>query len=74
MRNLASSPFLHSGYSRGSLGDDIALLRLSQPVYLNDKVGTVCLSPYMRETYDNCYVTGWGKTHVDVHLGKILTL
>ncbi|KAJ8322121.1 hypothetical protein KUTeg_000592 [Tegillarca granosa] len=70
-RNLSSSPFLHRDYTSFRYGNDIALLRLSQPVNINDKVRTVCLSPYLRETYDNCYVTGWGKTHVDIHIGNV---
>ncbi|KAL2081958.1 hypothetical protein ACEWY4_021776 [Coilia grayii] len=45
-------------------GKDIALLKLSKPAILNDKVLPVCLpeKDYIVPGNTECYVTGWGET------------
>jgi len=51
--------FSHPSYSSRSMEYDIALVKLSTPVDLNNCVGTVCLptSDVLEET---CWITGWG--------------
>uniref|UniRef100_UPI00398F39A6 plasminogen n=1 Tax=Pristiophorus japonicus TaxID=55135 RepID=UPI00398F39A6 len=43
---------------------DIALLKLSRPAHLSDKVSLVCLPEkgYILSSGTECYVTGWGET------------
>ncbi|XP_025238160.1 apolipoprotein(a)-like [Theropithecus gelada] len=45
-------------------GADIALLKLSRPAIITDKVIPACLpSPnYVITTWTECYITGWGET------------
>ena len=45
--------------------DDIALIHLSTPAQLNDRVNTLCM-PDAQETfgsYSLCYTAGWGYTY-----------
>ncbi|XP_067900721.1 plasminogen [Heterodontus francisci] len=44
--------------------NDIALLKLSRPAVLNDKVSLACLPEkgYILSSGSECYVTGWGET------------
>ncbi|XP_066553558.1 plasminogen [Amia ocellicauda] len=48
----------------GPSGKDIALLKLTSPAILNDKVLPVCLpeKDYIVPSETECYVTGWGET------------
>ncbi|XP_026582245.1 chymotrypsin-like elastase family member 3A, partial [Pseudonaja textilis] len=43
-------------------GNDIALIKLSRPAVLNDKVQPACLPPRgeVLPNHQPCYVTGWG--------------
>lgn len=45
-------------------GKDIALLKLSRPAILNDKVMAACLpeKDYIVPSHTDCHVTGWGET------------
>jgi len=49
-------------YSRMTLGDDIALLKLKTPIVFNQWVQPVCLPFKPVAIGTECYVTGWGKT------------
>ncbi|XP_039223677.1 proproteinase E-like [Crotalus tigris] len=55
---------VHPGWNPNciSCGDDIALVKLSRPAVLNDKVKLACLPPRgdVPPNYDPCYITGWG--------------
>ncbi|KAK3727162.1 hypothetical protein QZH41_015177, partial [Actinostola sp. cb2023] len=61
-----SKIIVHQGYVGGAYKDhDIALLKLSKPAILGQKVNTVCL-PTQNEVVQKgakCYVTGWGKMY-----------
>uniref|UniRef100_A0A4W3H005 Plasminogen n=1 Tax=Callorhinchus milii TaxID=7868 RepID=A0A4W3H005_CALMI len=48
----------------GPDNSDIALVRLSRPAILNDKVSVVCLpeKDYIVPSGTGCFVTGWGET------------
>ncbi len=52
--------FAHEGFSYAHMKNDIALLKLSTPVKLSDKVNTVCLPAQGSRIPDgyNCYITG----------------
>ncbi|XP_052085911.1 MAM and LDL-receptor class A domain-containing protein 2-like [Mytilus californianus] len=39
---------------------DIAIVRLSQPAIYNNYVRPACLATEVKESFENCYVTGWG--------------
>ncbi|XP_041106427.1 plasminogen-like isoform X2 [Polyodon spathula] len=48
----------------GPTGTDIALIKLTSPALLNDKVQPACLpeKDYIVPSGTECYVTGWGET------------
>nr|XP_054750651.1 venom serine protease Bi-VSP-like [Lytechinus pictus] len=53
----------HPDFIRGSRGDDIAVLRLLDPIpEFNDYVRPICLATVENEinNYKTCYVAGWG--------------
>jgi len=53
---------LHPLYSQVTNSYDFALVRLSEPVTVNDCVGTVCLPSVGEEVSPGtkCWITGWG--------------
>ncbi|XP_061423844.1 LOW QUALITY PROTEIN: chymotrypsin-like elastase family member 2A [Lethenteron reissneri] len=56
---------VHSGWNGNNVqgGNDIALIRLAQPVALSDKIQAACLPPaglVLPHDYP-CYITGWGR-------------
>ncbi|XP_020616819.1 elastase-1-like isoform X2 [Orbicella faveolata] len=59
-----SSVCFHEGFSMQHLRNDIAVLTLSNPVALSDRVNTVCLPQGRQQvlTGTKCYITGWGRT------------
>merc|ERR1712226_1127203 len=62
----------HSKYSSYMLNNDIALLKLSQPVKLNKFVQPACLPTQDPAVGSKCYITGWGKTHHPGHMTDVL--
>ncbi|KAK2880788.1 hypothetical protein Q8A67_018056 [Cirrhinus molitorella] len=61
---LVSKVITHPLYSRATLNNDIALLKLSSPVTLTPRISPVCLAPttFTIQTGTRCFTTGWGKT------------
>ncbi|KAI8426802.1 hypothetical protein MSG28_014485 [Choristoneura fumiferana] len=58
-----SEYYLHSGFKNNSLHNDMALLRLSVPVTLDEHIGLLCL-PDQGENFESgreCVANGWGK-------------
>jgi secreted trypsin-like serine protease len=53
---------IHEKYNSVSQKDDIALLRLSQPIQYTDNIEPVCLPPSDLSDPDNLKVVGWGRT------------
>ena len=61
---------MHENYSSRRIFNDIALIRLSRPVYLNPGVGVICLpdvNPFVEPIDENldgkfAIVMGWGRT------------
>ncbi|CAK6979537.1 proproteinase E-like [Scomber scombrus] len=45
------------------IGNDIAMMKLSSPVVMNDKVQAACVPPSgeVSPHNDPCYITGWGR-------------
>ncbi|XP_038051942.1 uncharacterized protein LOC119724798 isoform X2 [Patiria miniata] len=58
--------YSHPGYNTKILNNDIALLKLTRPVEMNDNVRPVCLdlqtNEDIMEKYTKCYTAGWGNT------------
>ncbi|XP_070812102.1 proproteinase E-like [Pituophis catenifer annectens] len=59
--------FMHPSWNPNCItcGDDIALIKLSRPAILNDKVQLACLPPRgeVLPNYHPCYITGWGRLY-----------
>ncbi|XP_011932472.1 PREDICTED: chymotrypsin-like elastase family member 2A [Cercocebus atys] len=57
-----------------SNGYDIALVKLTNPVCLTDKIQLACLPPAGTILPNNypCYVTGWGYLHTNGHAACVL--
>ncbi|EDO47203.1 predicted protein [Nematostella vectensis] len=53
----------HKEFSMGHLRNDVTLLRLSAPVQLSDKIGTICLPAHgdRAPAGGHCYISGWGR-------------
>ncbi|EDO37084.1 predicted protein [Nematostella vectensis] len=53
----------HPTYNSPQLSNDIALIELSSPVPLSDRVNPVCLPPQGHQVSvgSKCFITGWGK-------------
>lgn len=56
---------IHRSYNREETDYDIALLKLAQPVTLNEFVNTICLNDQQSRFSDDkkCLITGWGRIH-----------
>lgn len=55
--------YLHSGFNNDNLHNDIALLRLSEPLELVEHINVICM-PGQDEDFDaykGCIANGWGK-------------
>ena len=59
----AETYFVHPDYDYHVV-NDIALIRLSEPVTFNDYVRPICLATSSNETsdYSRCWIAGWGTT------------
>uniref|UniRef100_A0A670ZQB1 Peptidase S1 domain-containing protein n=1 Tax=Pseudonaja textilis TaxID=8673 RepID=A0A670ZQB1_PSETE len=68
--------FVHPGWNPNCIacGDDIALIKLSRPAVLNDKVQPACLPPRgeVLPNYAPCYITGWGTLYTGGPMPDIL--
>ncbi|ESO83964.1 hypothetical protein LOTGIDRAFT_184009 [Lottia gigantea] len=51
---------IHPQYNSHTSYNDIALLRLKQPVNMTSRISTICLPTQPQRIGQNCYVTGWG--------------
>ncbi|XP_074647650.1 plasminogen-like [Tubulanus polymorphus] len=58
-----SKIIIHRRYRSPTSGHDIALIKLSRPAQLNDRVSLICLPTAPPKPGKMCYVTGWGLTH-----------
>jgi len=60
--------YIHESYSASSLANDGAILRLTRPVELSDKVGLICIAEKNGPAHghlDPVMATGWGSTTGD---------
>ncbi|VDI15470.1 Hypothetical predicted protein, partial [Mytilus galloprovincialis] len=62
----------HPDYTGRSTGwkSDVAILRLSQAAYFNDNVRPACLATEIHESFENCYITGWGYKEDVAHVSS----
>jgi len=61
---LASKVIVHPDYNKGTkINNDIALLKLSQRAPLTDHISLGCLPKSSYKVGQECYATGWGRTH-----------
>ena len=54
---------LHEKYNPRTADNDIALMRLSQPVKLSKHIAPACLASKALPQDTFCYSVGWGATH-----------
>jgi len=59
----AARIFVHEQYSTQSLANDIAIIRLCQPVTLNDYVNVACLPGPDPQESESVTVIGWGSIY-----------
>ncbi|KAI9579324.1 hypothetical protein GQX74_004796 [Glossina fuscipes] len=59
-----SKVYVHPNFNKNNLQNDVAILKLVNPVSLVTKstVGTVCLPTIPLKQGQRCYVAGWGKS------------
>ena len=63
----------HPEYQRKGLHNDLAIIKLSQPLELTENVQAICL-PEEEHEYDNgadCFASGWGTTAIRKLLSKL---
>ena len=53
---------LHENFNHKNLQNDIALIKLQQPIIFGPFVSPICLPDFDFDVGTNCYVTGWGLT------------
>ncbi|XP_069706826.1 serine protease 55-like [Phaenicophaeus curvirostris] len=60
------SLILHENFDRMSMQNDIALILLSSPINFSNEKIPICL-PFIHDvdTWQNCWVAGWGTTRAD---------
>ncbi|XP_051895853.1 transmembrane protease serine 2-like [Pristis pectinata] len=60
-----SKIIVHRNYNSKTNDNDVALMKLSRPLEITDKVRPVCLPTYYQEFPDGapCWITGFGRVH-----------
>lgn len=64
--------FVHENFNASILQNDIALLKLKEPILFNAYVSPICLTNSDFPTNTSCYVTGWGQPGPRAPSQKIL--
>lgn len=70
IQRVASDFIRHENYNEATKQNDIALIKLSQPIELSNEIQTACLpdsqlkSPYPPSDKD-CWANGWGRLSED---------
>ncbi|XP_059160813.1 transmembrane protease serine 9-like [Physella acuta] len=62
---------VHPGYSKNTKEHDIGLIKMNEPVTINDDVRPACLPRQVYNPRHVCYATGWGYSAPD---GNSMTL
>ncbi|CAF2818015.1 unnamed protein product [Rotaria sp. Silwood2] len=60
---VAENIFMHEQYNTLTSENDIAIIRLSKPVTISDKINVICLpGPEAHNANETVWVAGWGTT------------
>ncbi|UJR17575.1 hypothetical protein I4U23_004471 [Adineta vaga] len=58
-----SKIWIHEQYSEKTVNNDLAIIRLTKPITISDKVNVICLPGHEAKTAnDTVWVSGWGRT------------
>ncbi|CAG9764163.1 unnamed protein product [Ceutorhynchus assimilis] len=70
--------WIHSNYNQTYLKNDVAILRLATPMYMNNRVMPICLPQsgrnYIGSSSASCVVSGWGQTNFNTDNAPTQTL
>jgi len=70
---VAERIFLHEQYNTDTQENDIAIIRLSKPVTISDKINVICLpGPEALSTNQTVWITGWGTTSFQGQTSAVL--
>jgi len=70
---VAERIFMHEQYNTQTKENDIAIIRLSKPVTISDKINVICLpGPEARNTNETVWITGWGTTSFQGQTSPVL--
>jgi len=70
---VAERVFMHEQYDAKTHQNDIAIIRLSKPVTISEKINIICLpGPEARNTNETVWITGWGTTSFEGETSDIL--
>jgi secreted trypsin-like serine protease len=72
-RIVAERVFMHEQYSSATQENDIAIIRLSKPVTISDKINVICLpGPEANMANETVWVAGWGTTSFQGDISPVL--
>jgi secreted trypsin-like serine protease len=67
-----SKIWVHEQYVETTTANDVAVIRLTKPIQISDKVNVICLpGPEAKSVNDTVWVSGWGRT---AHNGDVSTI
>jgi len=70
---VAERIFLHEQYNAETSENDVAIIRLSRPVTISDKINVICLpGPEAHNENETVWVAGWGTTSFQGQTSPVL--
>jgi len=70
---VAERIFKHEQYNTETSENDIAIIRLSKPVTISDKINVICLpGPEAHNTNETVWIAGWGTTSFQGEISPVL--
>jgi len=70
---VAEQIFMHAEYDTQTNENDIAIIRLSKPVTISDKINVICLpGPEAHNTNETVWLAGWGTTSFQGETSPVL--
>jgi len=65
--------FMHEQYNADTHENDVAIIRLSKPVIISDKINVICLpGPEANNANETVWVAGWGSTSFQGETSPVL--